>query len=45
MAPLWQGEAHKATDYSNNPRPMRFLDMVPNPTDRIIRAACHGAAQ
>ncbi len=45
MAPLWQGEAHKMTDYSNNPRPMRFLDMVPNPTERIIRAACHDKAQ
>ena len=45
MAPLWQGEAHKTTDYSNNPRPMRFLDMAPNPTDRIIRAACHATGQ
>ncbi|WP_232076452.1 surface-adhesin E family protein [Variovorax sp. PBL-H6] len=44
MAPLWQGEAHKTTDYSDNPRPMRFRDMVPNPTDRIIRAACIVAA-
>lgn len=45
MTPLWQGEAHKTTDYSKNPRPMRFLDMAPNPTDRIIRAACHDKVQ
>ncbi|KWT65651.1 hypothetical protein APY03_7428 [Variovorax sp. WDL1] len=41
MAPLWRGEPHKTTDYSNNPRPMLFIDMEPNPIDRIIRAACH----
>jgi hypothetical protein len=45
MAPLWQGEAHKTTDYSNDPRPMRFVDMEPNPSDRIIRAACHATGQ
>lgn len=45
MAPLWRGEAHTTTDYSNNPRPVRFVDMKPNPTDRIVRAACHGTAQ
>ena len=41
MAPLWRGAAHRATDYADNPRPMRFLDVEPNPTERIIRAACH----
>lgn len=45
MAALWQGEAHATTDYSNTPRPVRFIDMKPNPTDRIIRAACHSTAQ
>lgn len=45
MAPLWQGEVHKTTDYSENPRPMRFLSVDPNPADRIIRAACHATAQ
>jgi hypothetical protein len=43
MEPLWQGEAHKETDYSDNPKPMRFLDVEPNPTERIVRAACHGS--
>lgn len=43
MAPLWQGEPHRRTDYAGDPRPMRFLDAQPNPTERIIRAAC-GAA-
>ena len=45
MAPLWQGEAHKESDYTDNPRPMRFLNVVPNPTERIIRAACHASGQ
>jgi hypothetical protein len=40
MAPLWQGMPHKTTDYADNPRPMLFLDVVPNPTERIVRAAC-----
>ena len=39
-APLWQGDPHRRTDYAGNPRPMLFLDMQPNPTERIIRAAC-----
>lgn len=43
-APLWNGPVHKTTDYSGNPRPMRLLDVEPNPTTRIIRAACHAAA-
>jgi hypothetical protein len=38
--PLWQGEPHKVTDYARNPRPMLFRDVEPNPTNRIIRAAC-----
>lgn len=45
MAPLWQGGAHNETDYSDNPKPMRFLDVEPNPTERIVRAACHGSGQ
>ena len=39
-APLWQGAAHTRTDYTNDPKPMLFLDMAPNPTQRIVRAAC-----
>jgi len=42
--PLWQGRPHKITDYANDRRPMRFLDVEPNPTNRIIRAACRAAA-
>jgi len=42
--PLWQGQPHKITDYANDRRPMRFLDVEPNPTNRIIRAACRATA-
>ena len=38
--PLWQGEPHQTTDYAATPRPMLFRDMEPNPTERIVRAAC-----
>jgi hypothetical protein len=38
--PLWQGTPSQTTDYSGNPQPMLFRDAVPNPTNRIIRAAC-----
>ena len=38
--PLWEGPPHATTDYAANPRPMLFLDVEPNPTNRIIRAAC-----
>jgi hypothetical protein len=38
--PLWRGEPHQVADYSAAPKPMRFLDMTPNPTARIVRAAC-----
>ena len=38
--PLWQGAVHTRTDYTNDPKPMLFLDMAPNPTQRIVRAAC-----
>ena len=38
--PLWQGEPHRSADYSDAPKPVRFLDMKPNPTGRIVRAAC-----
>ncbi|MDM0114104.1 hypothetical protein QTI66_18260 [Variovorax sp. J22R133] len=44
MQPLWRGDPHQATDYSSNPKPMLFLDVEPNPTGRIVRAACHSAA-
>ena len=38
--PLWRGEAHTRTDYRSDPKPMLFKDMAPNPTQRIVRAAC-----
>ena len=40
MQPLWQGEPYLRTDYTANQRRMLFKDMEPNPTARIIRAAC-----
>ena len=38
--PLWQGEPSVVVDYTDNPRPMLFRDMEPNPVSRIVRAAC-----
>ncbi len=41
MMPLWKGESYKTSDYTTGtPRPMRFVDVNPNPSARIIRAAC-----
>lgn len=41
MQPVWVGEAHTTTSYTkSDPRPMRFRGVVPNPVERIIRAAC-----
>lgn len=41
MQPTWAGPSHKSMQYSpDNPRWMRFRDMAPNPTERIINAAC-----
>lgn len=38
--PLWRGNPHQVADYQQNPQPMLFRGMNPNPTERIIRAAC-----
>lgn len=39
--PLWAGESHNTSVYTKaNPRAMLFVDVDPNPTARIIRAAC-----
>jgi hypothetical protein len=39
--PLWQGQAHKTFAFSaTDVRPMLFRSIEPNPTERIIRAAC-----
>ncbi|MBI2727682.1 MAG: hypothetical protein HYX42_15690 [Polaromonas sp.] len=41
MQALWKGESHKTADYTTGtPRPMLFRDVSPNPSARIIRAAC-----
>lgn len=43
--PAWKGEPRKRSVYSQSePRPMRFLDIEPNPYQRIIRAACQTAS-
>ena len=44
LQPLWQGEPHQRTDYAGNPMPMLFMSAQPNPTERIIRAACRAGA-
>jgi hypothetical protein len=39
--PVWEGEPHGKAAYSRREiRPMLFRDMDPNPTARLIRAAC-----
>ena len=41
MMPLWQGKPHKSTTFApSETRAMRFRDIEPNPTARIVRAAC-----
>ncbi|MBT2323291.1 hypothetical protein J7E62_13135 [Variovorax paradoxus] len=44
LEPLWQGASHKAVDYAGQPRPMLFRNIEPNPTGRIVRAACRPSA-
>lgn len=40
---LWQGEAYARSDYTTGPvRQMLFLDVTPNPSARIVWAACMG---
>ena len=39
--PAWKNEPDRRLVYSPaDPRPMLFRDVVPNPTQRLIRAAC-----
>ena len=39
--PMWRGAVHQTLHYGrDHVRPMVFREMTPNPTDRIIRAAC-----
>lgn len=40
-APLWQGKSHSTAVYTQDqPRAMQFRDVTPNPTERLIKAAC-----
>lgn len=41
MAPLWEGSPHRVLTFSAaQNRPVLFRSIEPNPTERIIRAAC-----
>jgi len=42
--PLWQGQPLRTTNYaSGTPRWMEFRQIEPNPTQRILNAACGSA--
>ena len=42
--PLWKGEPHQTSTYPEGVvRQMAFRDVTPNPTQRLIRAACRPA--
>lgn len=44
--PRWRGEPSKSVDYATGtPRWMEFRDVTPNPTHRIISAACNKVAK
>ncbi|MBX3655857.1 MAG: hypothetical protein KF686_16865 [Ramlibacter sp.] len=41
LRPGWQGTSHTTSVFTpDQVRPMLFKDVAPNPTQRIIRAAC-----
>ncbi len=41
LQPVWQGPSHKTAVFPDNPpRTVEFRSLQPNPTARIIRAAC-----
>jgi hypothetical protein len=43
MQPFWKGESHKTSIYTRaDPRFLTFVNVVPNPAARIVRAACPG---
>ncbi|MEO5737940.1 MAG: surface-adhesin E family protein [Variovorax sp.] len=44
LAPFWTGIPHHTSDYAASPRPMLFRDVEPNPTHRLVRAACRTRA-
>jgi len=44
MEPAWKGASHKTSTYTADvKRPMEFRDVTPNPTQRLVRAACRTA--
>lgn len=45
LQPGWKGEPHQTVDYSKGPsRWMEFREVEPNPTQRILHAACAAGA-
>ena len=43
--PAWKGEPHKRLLYApGEPRPLQFLEIEPNPYQRIMRAVCQTAS-
>ncbi|SFU33030.1 hypothetical protein SAMN05216350_101355 [Polaromonas sp. YR568] len=41
MEPAWKGASHKTSTFTPEvKRPMEFRDVTPNPTQRLVRAAC-----
>ena len=41
LEPVWQGQPHRAVAYTTGtPRWMEFRQIEPNPTQRIVGAAC-----
>lgn len=41
LTPVWSGPVHQTVTYPpSQPRMMAFRDVVPNPLERIIKAAC-----
>lgn len=45
MEPAWKGASHQTSTYPPDvKRAMEFRDVTPNPTQRLIRAACRNTA-
>ena len=46
MMPIWEGKRHKIVSWSEaEVRPVLFRNFVPNPREKIIRAACRMTPQ
>lgn len=42
LEPLWRGQPYRTVDYRTGPpRMMEFREMQPNPTARLVTAACN----